>query len=284
MEFGISLPSFGHLADPDGIRATATSAEEFGFSSLWAAERLLVPDPPNQAWSQRDPTAFEPLTTLSLIAGITEKVKLCTSVVILPVRNPVLLARVASSLDVLSNGRLELGIGVGWMREEMAVSGVVFGRRGKISDEYIRAMRSIWLGESFDGKHVNIPPHLFSPRPVNGTIPIWIGGNSGAALRRAGRLGNGWIPMGTLDPGELADRIDEIRAFSESEGRRDGIDICCNHGFSRAQISEPEACGKVIDSYEAAGATHIIPRFEGESVSGMVDLMEKFSEKVMSSY
>jgi probable F420-dependent oxidoreductase len=284
MEFGISLPSFGHLADPDGIRATATSAEELGFSSLWAAERLLVPDPPNQSWSQRNPTAFEPLTTLSLIAGITDEIKLCTSVVILPVRNPVLLARVASSLDVLSNGRLELGIGVGWMREEMEVSGVNFGRRGRISDEYIGAMRKVWQGESFDGKYVRIPPHLFSPRPVNGVIPIWIGGNSEAALQRAGRLGNGWIPMGSLAPGELADRNERILSISESEGRADKVHVCCNHGFSRAQLSDSDDCGKMIEAYEDAGATHMIPSFEGNSVSEMADLMEMFSETVMSSY
>ena len=116
MKFGTSLPSFGRLADVEGIRLIASRAEELGYHSIWAAERLLVPDPPNQSWSMRDPTAFEPLTTLSFIAGLTERVRLCTSVIILPVRNPVLLARVASSLDVLSNGRLELGIGVGWMR------------------------------------------------------------------------------------------------------------------------------------------------------------------------
>jgi probable F420-dependent oxidoreductase len=284
MEFGISLPSFGHLANPNDIRTTATSAEQLGFSSIWAAERLLVPDPPNQSWSKRNPTAFEPLTTLSLIAGITTKIKLCTSVVILPVRNPVLLARVASSIDVLSNGRLELGIGVGWMREEMEVSGTDFGRRGKISDEYIRAMRNIWQGKPFDGEHVKIPPHFFSPRPVKGTIPIWIGGNSKAALRRAGRLGNGWIPMGSLAPEDLVDRIGEIRSISESEGRSERVDICCNYGFSRAQLSDPDGCGEIIDLYEDTGATHMIPRFEGDSVSEMFDSMEMFSEMVMSSY
>jgi hypothetical protein len=90
--------------------------------------------------------------------------------------------------------------------------------------------------------------------------------------------------MGTLDPGELADRIAKIREFSESEARSEVVNICCNGGFSRAQMSEPEACGKVIDAYEGAGATHLIPRFEGESVPEMIDLMGEFSEKVMSSY
>jgi probable F420-dependent oxidoreductase len=284
MEFGISLPSFGHLADPDGIRTTAIGAERLGYSSIWAAERLLVPDPPNQSWSQRDPTAFEPLTTLSLIAGITERIKLCTSVIILPVRNPVLLARMASSLDVLSNGRLELGIGVGWMREEMEVSGVDFGGRGRISDEYVQAMRKIWQGESFEGRYLKIPTHLFSPRPIRGTIPIWIGGNSDAALRRVGRLGDGWIPMGSLAPEELVDRIGVIRKISESEGRRDRIDICCNHGFNRAQLSDTNGCLKILEEYAIAGATHLIPRFEGDFISETMDLMEIFSETVMSSY
>ena len=119
MRFGISLPNFGHMAQVDGIIEIARKAEELGYSSLWAAERLIVPIPPNQSWSRRDPTAFEPVVTLSYIAGMTERIHLGTAIVILPIRNPVLLARAAASLDVLSGGRFELGVGVGWMREEM---------------------------------------------------------------------------------------------------------------------------------------------------------------------
>jgi len=283
MEFGLSLPSFGHLADADGIRLVAKGCEELGYSSIWAAERLLVPDPPNQPWSKVDETAFEPLTTLAFIAGQTRRIRLCTSVIILPVRNPVLLARVASSLDVLSGGRLELGIGVGWMREEMEVSGIPFGRRGKISDEYIQLIRNIWEGKEYDGKFVRVPSHLFKPRPVNGSIPIWIGGNSEIALRRAGRLGNGWIPMGGYTPEELTARISTIAEAASSAGRKDAIQICCNREFSREELSDPASCLRVVESYEGAGATHMIPRFKCDNLEEMIEMMQVFADGVISA-
>jgi alkanesulfonate monooxygenase SsuD/methylene tetrahydromethanopterin reductase-like flavin-dependent oxidoreductase (luciferase family) len=204
-------------------------------------------------------------------------------VVILPVRNPVLLARVASSLDVLSGGRLELGIGVGWMREEMEVSGVQFGGRGKISDEYIRLIRNIWEGREFAGKYVRVPRHLFKPRPVNGTIPIWIGGNSEIALRRAGRLGNGWIPMGGHTPEEMAGRIITIAGAARSAGREDDIHICCSREFSREELADPASCCRVVESYEGAGVTHMIPRFQCDALEEMIELMGVFADGVISA-
>lgn len=284
MRFGISLPNFGHMAQVDGIIEIARKAEEFGYSSLWAAERLIVPIPPNQSWSRRDPTAFEPVVTLSYIAGMTERIHLGTSIVILPIRNPVLLARAAASLDVLSGGRFELGVGVGWMREEMRASNVVFCQRGKIMDEYITMMREVWHGNGYHGKFVSVPSNLFEPKPVRGTIPIWVGGNSDAALRRVARLGDGWVPMGSIEPDELRVKVDRILEMAADYGRKGDICISCNHYFTPESLGDTKACLNTIESYSSAGATQLIPRFECETAGEMVELMETFAREVLPSF
>jgi probable F420-dependent oxidoreductase len=284
VEFGISLPSFGHLASPGAIAQVATRADELGYSTVWAAERLMVPVPPNQPWSRRDPTAFEPLVTLSHVAGITERIQLGTSVVILPVRNPVLLARAAASLDVLSGGRLVLGIGIGWMREEMEVSKVPFGKRGKIADEHIRIMRKVWRGKGHDGRFATVPENLFEPRPVGGSIPIWVGGNSDAGLRRVARLGDGWIPMGTFTPVELRAKVDRMRQTARGKGRSGDIGVLCNHPFDAESIGDVGECARVIESYASSGASQMVPRFDCDSVPEIIELMERFAADVMPSF
>lgn len=283
MRFGIPVANFGSMASRDHMLAIASTAEELGYNSLWVAERLLVPIPPNQPWSRRNPTAFEPLVTLSHLAAATTEIHLGTSVVILPVRNPVLLARMAASLDVLSQGRLELGVGIGWMREEMEVSGVPFRLRGRMADEYIQAMRHLWKGRGYKGEFVSIPPNLFQPKPVRGEIPIWVGGDSDAALRRAARLGDGWIPMGTHSPEGLrrsAERISEMAA----EAGREGIEVSCNQSFTQGSLKHEQACIDLVESFSSAGATQLIPRFQAESLPELVQLMEAFAQGVLPSF
>jgi len=284
MDFGLVLPSFGHLARVDNVVSVARAAEDLGYSSVWAAERLLVPVPPNQSWSRRDPTAFEPLVTLAYVAALTKRVRLGTSVIILPVRNPVLLARGAASLDVLSGGRLELGVGIGWMRQEMGASGVPFGERGRIADEYIAILRRAWQGKGHRGLFVQVPPLLFEPKPIRGTIPIWVGGNSDAALNRVARLGDGWIPMGTFEPKALKAKVDRIAEMAEALGRKGRIGVSCNHEFSERSLGDPQGCIKVVESYQNAGATQLMPRFECESASSTLTMMTRFAQDVMPSF
>lgn len=284
MDFGLVLPSFGHLARVDAITAVARAAEDLGYSSLWAAERLLVPVPPNQSWSRRDPTAFEPLVALSYVAALTKRIRLGTSVIILPVRNPVLLARAAASLDVLSGGRLELGVGIGWMREEMEASKVPFGERGRIADEHIEVLRSVWQGRGHRGKFTQVPPMLFEPRPIRGTIPIWVGGNSDAALNRVARLGDGWIPMGSFEPEVLKLKVDQITEMAKGVGRKSRIGISCNHQFTERSLKDPQGCIHVVESYQTAGATQLLPRFECESTSSMLEMLTTFAQHVIPSF
>jgi len=284
MDFGLVLPSFGHLAQVDNVVSVARAAEDLGYSSVWAAERLLVPVPPNQSWSRRNPTAFEPLVSLAYVAALTKRVRLGTSVIILPARNPVLLARAAASLDVLSGGRLELGVGIGWMRQEMEASGVPFGERGRLADEYIAVLRKVWRGKGHRGRFVQVPPVLFEPKPIRGTIPIWVGGNSDAALDRVARLGDGWIPMGTFEPKALKAKVDRITKMAEGLGRRGEFGISCNHEFSEQSLEDPQGCIDMVDSYQNAGATQLMPRFECESASSMVKMMTEFAHHVIASF
>ncbi len=284
MDFGVVLPTFGHLARVENIIRFATAADELGFSSVWAAERLLVPMPPNQSWSRRDPTAFEPLASLSYVAALTHRVRLGTSVIILPARNPLLLARATASVDVLSGGRLELGIGIGWMREELDASGVPFRERGKIADEYIEVLRGAWRGEGHSGRFVQVPPMLFEPKPVKGTIPIWVGGNSDAALRRVARLGDGWIPMGAIEPEALEAKAGRIADMARALGRKERIGISCNHQFTKRSLENPQRCIRIVESYEDAGATQLMPRFESESAAEILEMLAMFAQGVIPSF
>ncbi len=284
MKFGIALPNFGRLASSETINRISSEAESLGYHSLWVAERLLVPEPPNQSWSKRSPTAFEPLITLSHIASRTSSIRIGTQVLILPVRNPVLLARATASLDVISQGRLDLGIGIGWMKEEMQVSNVNYDDRGKISDDYIESLRDLWQGKAHEGRFIKVPAHNFQPRPVKGSIPIWVGGNSDAALNRVASLGDGWLPMGQLDPGDLSKKIGKIREFAEDSGRdADVISISCNYTFSMDEMKDGSAID-IVEKYLSRGVTHMIPRFEFENVDEMVASMRQFARKVVPSF
>ncbi len=284
MQFGVSLPNYGHLASKDGIARIAVGAEQLGFSSVWAAERLIVPVPPNQSWSQRDPTAFEPLTTLTYIAGLTRRIRLGTSVIILPVRNPVLLARESASLDVLSGGRLDLGIGIGWMRQEMEVSLVPFGERGRIADEYILLMRAVWQGLPFQGRLLNLPQTLFMPAPLNASVPIWVGGDSDAALRRAARLGDGWIPMAGFSPEDLKGKVDAIMDMRRRLDRKGVFKVCCKCGVKPSDLQSPQPLINLLETYGQAGATQIVPRFEADEVASMAEMMERFASAVLPCF
>ncbi|MBP2327596.1 alkanesulfonate monooxygenase SsuD/methylene tetrahydromethanopterin reductase-like flavin-dependent oxidoreductase (luciferase family) [Kibdelosporangium banguiense] len=177
MQIGVNVPNFGPGTDPAVLRDWAQTVEGLGYDLLMMSDHVAVT--PDVA-AQYPAPFYEPFTTLSWLAGITSRVLLGTTVLIVPYRHPLLTARMAANLNQLSGGRLILGVGVGWARQEFEALGVPFERRGKITDEYIQAMRAAWENEADYGK---------------GRIPIWVGGNSDAALRRAIQLGDAWHPL-----------------------------------------------------------------------------------------
>ena len=207
MEIGLGAPSRGDLADKRGMEAVARRAEELGFNSLWLPDHILIPSSfaPNYPYAADGRPTFpgrwlEQLTAMAWLAGVTSFVRLVTSVMVVPHRNPVHTAKILSTIDVLSEGRVTVGVGAGWMEEEfIAIGTEPFAERGKVTDEYLRVFRELWNNENpaFDGTYTHFSDIVFEPRPVQRpSIPIWIGGEGERALRRVVELGDGWMPIG----------------------------------------------------------------------------------------
>jgi probable F420-dependent oxidoreductase len=196
VHFGVILPNYGLDSNPDGIRRVAELAEELGFDSVWATEHIIVGPEAIDPYGR----VYAPLVTLGWIAGFTEKIGLGTSIVLVPLHHPMLLAKEVATLQELSGGRFTLGVGMGWHREEFQFMGIPFEGRGRRADEAIRLMRALWNGEhEFEGEfwsfqHAISQPHP-SPQPE-----IWVGGSSSRAIRRALELGNAWHPSRGSDP------------------------------------------------------------------------------------
>lgn len=205
MKFGIIFANTGPFARPERAAELARAAEAVGFESLWTVEHVVVPsgyestypyDPSGKMPGADDAPIPDPLVWLSYLAGVTSRITLATGILILPQRNPVVLAKELATLDVLSAGRVRLGIGVGWMREEFDALGVGFDDRAARTDDAVAAMRALWRDEkaTHNSDYVRFTDCVLSPRPANGSIPVVVGGHSEAAARRAGRIGDGFFP------------------------------------------------------------------------------------------
>ena len=238
MDFGYRLPTAGPLATPESIQALARRGEELGFRVLAIADHVVQPNKIASRYPYSATGAFtasggdwlEQLTLMSYVAGITSKAKLITSVMVVPHRPAILTAKVIASIDVLSGGRVIVGIGAGWMKEEFdALQLPPFAERGKVTDEYLAAFKALWTEEkpSFDGRYVKFSDIIFAPKPVQKPHPpIWIGGESPAALRRLIRYGDGWYPIGVNPqfPLNTAARFGEGVSRMQNLARQQGRD------------------------------------------------------------
>lgn len=211
----------GVCTAPDAVAHIGVLAEELGYDSLWIGEHVVLPRP-WAAPSPLDPAhpVLDPLVTLGFLAARTRRIQLATGIVILPQRNPVVLAKQLASLDVLSEGRLIFGAGVGYLEPEMRAVGVPMADRGRRADEYLQAMRTLWDDEkpSFEGKYVRIDGVDAHPRPVRSPLPVIVGGRSRGALERAARYGDGWYGW-RIDVSSAGRLIGELRAAAERAGR-----------------------------------------------------------------
>jgi probable F420-dependent oxidoreductase len=195
VKFGVNLINFGPGARPDSLTQWALLTETLGYHFLMTSDHLAItPDV-----QERYPAPFyEPFTTLGWLAGVTRRIEIGTTVIVLPYRNPVEVARMAANVDQLSGGRLLFGVGVGWAQQEFAVLGVPFHQRGALTDEYLAAIKTLWTNDvaSFQGHHIAFQDVHTAPRPARVPHPpIWVGGASAAALRRAVRYGDAWHPI-----------------------------------------------------------------------------------------
>lgn len=226
MKFGLRYCNTGRYVDPVKAVELAQAAEEAGFESLWTVEHTVVPggygstypyaEGGKMAGGKDDIPLPDPLIWMAYVAAATKRIKLATGIMILPQHNPVVVAKQVATLDHLSGGRILLGVGAGWLKEEFDALGVPFEDRGRRMDEYMRAMRELW-GEkpSFEGTYVRFRDAYCRPRPVNGTVPLIVGGHSPAAAKRAGRLGDGFFPA----RGAPVELFDLARKTAAESGR-----------------------------------------------------------------
>src|SRR6185295_10578654 len=238
MKYGLTLPGRGLQATPDNLAIIAKRAEELGYYMVLFGDHLVVPRDITSTYPYTADGAFpgsssgeamEQLTVLAFLAGQTRTIRLVTSVIIVPHRNPLVAAKALATLDVLSKGRVVVGVGVGWMREEFQALGLPpFAERGAVTDEYIRAFKELWTSDNptFEGKYCRFADISFLPKPIQKPHPpIWVGGESRRALRRTAQLGNAWYPIDSNpqfpmgEPAQLTAGLQRLAAYANEAGR-----------------------------------------------------------------
>ena len=281
--------AFASSVGIDGASAVeiCRRAEAVGFESVWGGEHVVLPDSIASKYpytedgkipAEPDTPIPDPLIWLSFVAAAAPTLRLGTCILIVPQRNPLVLAKELATLDALSGGRVELGLGVGWLQEEFDALGVPWQKRGARNDEYIEAMRALWAGPhaEFHGEFVDFEPATCSPRPVNGSIPVIVGGDTDAAVRRAVRMADGYFP-GEGDADRLAALLGRLRSAADAAGRDpDTIEVNAMFGV---QMADPEAG---VEQMAALGVDRImVPAFFFAGPGGL-DRLSEFGERVVS--
>jgi probable F420-dependent oxidoreductase len=239
VHFGVILPNYGRDATPDAVGRVAETAEELGFDSVWATEHIIVGAEAADSYGR----VYDPLMTLAWIAGRTERIRLGTSIVLLPLHNPIHLAKEVTTLQELSGRRFALGVGMGWHEDEFRFMGVEFRGRGRRADEAIRLMHALWRGErDFDGEFWSFRDATFEPLPSM-QPEVWVGGSSERAIRRALELGDVWHPSRGSD-------ADDVRRVKEQHPNLRVI---------------PRISPDKVEAMLAAGAEGAVVRFEDET-------------------
>ena len=309
MKYGYYLPTRGPLAEPDAIAAIVRGGESMGYGTIVVGDHIVFPV---RVASQYPYTldggfpgqgdALEQLSLIAFVAGIAAHSRLVTSVMILPHRNPLLTAKMLATIDVLSKGRLTVGVGVGWMREEFqALRAADFDQRGRASDEYLQILKKCWThdpvayhGEFYAFEALRCMPHpVQQPHP-----PIWIGGHSLPSLRRVARFGDGWHPVGAtaaspLPPAEFQSLLDRLKRLTDAAGRDyEALTIAFKapsydpgrvpHGHDRLRFTgAPAQIAEDIRAYQAMGVGEIAFDFRSPPVSRTLDRMQHFMDEVV---
>jgi probable F420-dependent oxidoreductase len=297
MEFGMQLTSRGPDANPDAFIAFAEKAEETGLERIWASDHLIVPPqhktsyfshPGGKVPDTWKANYFQPFSVLNFLAARTTKARLGTSVLILPMRNPIELAAQVTELDVLSGGRFDFGIGVGWFHEEFEALGYDFTNRGKRTDEALGLMKELWSdgNTTFEGEFHSFSEAIMEPKPVQKPHPpIYIGGGSIHAMRRAARSAQAFQPVKT-SPEEFAEIVKTMTELLDQEGRSiDDFIMCPKLGLSFKGGPEltTGTVQDIIDAihrYEDAGATEMCFDNMLESIDNALDLLDRFAGEV----
>ena len=311
MDVGLTIPTRGPLATPDAVAAFARRAEELGFTQLAVPDHVVVPRSIDSRYpysaSGEFPGAasgacFDQFTLLAYVAAINTTARLLTSVTVIPHRGAVQTAKIVSTIDVLSRGRMVLGVGAGWMKEEFEALGApAFEERGRVTDEYLQAFKILWTEDDprFEGNHVRFENITFLPKPVQAPHPpIWVGGESPAALRRTARYGDVWFPIGNnprhpLDTvARLGAGIENMRSVAEKVGRDPGsigLAFFANwfdetktgttgDGQRLLLTGTAEQIAEDLDGLSELGVTDLTLNFQRDTLEQSLDSMQHFAE------
>jgi probable F420-dependent oxidoreductase len=314
MKFGISTLSRGLFTSRAAYMAVAQAAERAGFDFLSVNDHIVVPAKLGSAypytatgsWSAAEHGhCFDQLATLAFLAGCTSRLRLLTSVMVVPHRPVLATAKTLATIDVLSNGRLIVGVGAGWMEEEFRLLGAPFRERGALTDEFLAAFRELWTADTprFHGKHVAFEDVIFAPKPIQKPgPPIWVGGESPAALRRVVRHGDGWYPgnnnqaMPLDTPERLADGIGRVHALAREAGRDPAsvhLGLIVQGAFAWTAGRTRDGSARAFftgnrdelsadrDALAGLGIGSVALRPGGESISEIVEAIERFGHDVI---
>jgi len=305
MQFGVFLPISGRATGPDTLLAAAQSAEEQGFDAIWSADRVVTPWQIQTSYPYSENHQFivppdrpflDSLTCLAFLAGVTTRITLGISVLVLPYRHPLYWARVATSIERLANGRLTMGIGVGWMEEEFAALGVPFQDRGEMTDEQLQIIQRLWTEErvSFNGRFYQFDDLAFYPKPLQQPrIPIWVGGEGTAAKRRAAKYGDAWFPYFVeITPTQLKSGYEAVQRDAAEVGRDpEQVALACCRPIEitstpiaqdeRYLRGSPEQLIESIGLYQAAGVSHLALQFMTPRWPDRVEQIARFAAEVM---
>ena len=312
MKFGVTVPNYRRLASPDNLVKVARRSEELGFDSLWVTDHVVVPEAYREMFGA---TVFDPLSVMAFLAAHTQRVQIGTAVLVIPYRNPIVVAKQLATIDNLSGGRVVFGTGAGWAREEFDALGVAYAERGPMTDEYLRVILELWTSDRphFEGHYVRFDAVHAEPRPLQQPHPpILVGGYGKRAIRRAVALGQGWLPDGMSLP-DLEQAIGFMRQTAADLGRDPAsLSVALRTGMYLTSVgsnapaktatpweqssqfsAEPERLpfrGSVeqvivdIREAERIGVDHLIFESPVQRDDERFDMIEAFAEDVMPAF
>ncbi len=302
MRFGVILPNLGQLAIPDTLITLARRADELGLDGVFLSDHLALATDPQSRYPYRsdgtfplrpDQAILEPVTTAAYLAAVTSRVHLGFSVLVVPYRHPVLNAKMLSTLDVFSGGRLIVGVGVGWMAEEFSALGADYAHRGRVTDEHIRLLKCMWTRDEpvFSGQHYQVSGVTMYPKPVQSPHPpIWTGGITGRALSRAARLSDGWHGM-RMSPEDIAGVVRRLKTIREESGQDfSGFEVSLRGGLdiTRAALPEfrlpmrgsPDQVAEDLERYREAGLTYMVVEPRARDANELAGQLERLVQEV----
>jgi len=290
MDIGCHLPNQGPLATREAVATFARAADARGVASLWISDHVIFPRtatgsyPGGRFPHPPDKPYLEPVVTLTAAAMCTTRARLGASVFILGHRHPVVMAKMLTSIDALSEGRLIVGVGVGWWKEELEMLGAPFTRRGRHGDEALKVFKALWTQDnpSFEGEFFRIRELGFAPKPVQKPHPpIWVGGDSPGAFRRVATLGDGWHAT-SKTPAQFSEALGRLRKAAD-EARRpfESIELSLRFGLTDDLIEQgTQAIVDTLAAYKRLGLTHIVLEFRRDDLARMLEILELVTSSV----